>query len=400
MFKRLLWIILLLAACTPGGNESSEAGPTVEPTLAVDLPSAYVEATSPITLENVTETEFLGRLDTNSAPSTIFSHAFSPDSTRLAALNNEQLLAWDLLTGALIFTTARQRAFEVYYSPDKNEIYTVADSGLIRVYETERGALQTDLPGHTRFSNAVAYYEDDGWIALGGQDGSVRVWDTLERLSLVTFDSGEPSVEVVAFSSNGERLAAGSANGFVTIWNWRDRELIARLDHQGGVPVKLAFSPDDQTVAVGTNEQIAVWSLAEGNLNYALQTGEGGVNEVLMFSPDGRYLINAGRMPDATIWDAHTAALAARLPGLGGNRVSMAFSPDGRMLLTSVLDGTVSLWDMTQITAETVSRAELDVGGERTLFVDWTPDSFLWTFFDATGPIFVWGIGEVSSTSE
>jgi len=62
------------------------------------------------------------------------------------------------------------------------------------------------------------------------------------------------------------------------------------------------------------------------------------------------------------------------------------------MLLTSKFEGATVLWDMTQITDETVVRANLNPETERVVFVDWSPDGFAMLFFDASGVVYVWGL--------
>jgi WD40 repeat protein len=125
---------------------------------------------------------------------------------------------------------------------------------------------------------------------------------------------------------------------------------------------------------------------------FDLQTGRGGSSDVLMYSPDGQYLVNGGGIPDMMIWNAETGDFVALLPGVGADRTSATFSPDGDFLLASVLDGPTTLWDMRNIGDTTVVRANLEVGTRRVLDVDWTDDGYVMLFFDAVGPIYVWGV--------
>ena len=391
-------MLLLIAACTPSNDNVilDEREQAITPTA---LPPTYVEAFAPITRENVSSIVNLGRLDTAGIASTVFNHTFSPDATRLAGLNNTSLLSWDLLTGELFFTTPRQDIVKIYYAPDKSELYALNDKGLTRIFNATTGISENNFAGHNRYSGAAAFYADEGWLALGGTDGAVKVWDPFERLALVTLDTGSSSADILAFSTDGQWLAIGSrSDSEVQVWDWQARELIARYAHAADRPVRITFSPDGQQLAVGLQTQIVVWSLADNEKLYALTTGTGGSSEVLLYSPSGAHLVNGGRIPNTMVWDTQTGESVGQLPGIGGDRVSAVFSPDGEMLLASVLDGAVTLWDLTQITSETVIRADLAVGGERTLFVDWTNDSYLLTFFDATGPIYIWGLDEAATT--
>ncbi len=65
-------------------------------------------------------------------------------------------------------------------------------------------------------------------------------------------------------------------------------------------------------------------------------------------------------------------------------------------MLTTSLNGKVYLWNLLQISAQTINQAALSLGTEQILKVEWTGDSRLILFFDASGPVYVWGIGSSS----
>ncbi len=393
MSKRLLLCcVLLLAACAPASENQSAAtvDPHNPPTVA---PPEYVEAEQPISQENAARLSYLGRLDQPGRASTIFAHTFSPDGTRLAALDNELLLAWNLITGDLIFSTARGDAVQVYYSSDKTEIYALGGGGMVQIYDAERGRQQNEFRAHTRYS-AADFFSDEGWLAIGGAGGEVKVWDTFERLSLITFRAHAIRIIATAFSPDGGLLATAAEDGIVSLWDWREGEQVAEFDHEGAPILSLAFAPDGEQLAVGTDTYTALWSLSEQTLIAALPTGGGGISEVMLYSPDGRFLVTGGRPEDVTVWDTKAAEMVAVLPDMGGDRLSAAFSPDGNLLLISLLYGPVALWDMSQITEETIQRADLDVEVDSILTVDWTDDGFLLALIDAMGPVYIWGVQE------
>ncbi len=388
----------LLAAC--GGTGEAGERPTAPPptgtTRVSPLGAApeWVEAASAVTVSNADQARLLGRLDMPAARSTLFAYTFSPDSTRLAGLNNDRLLAWDLISGQLIINNARQDGAYIFYSPDKNELYTLNQSGGVRAYEAERGRLETTFSAHTDFSGAIDYDDFYGWLALGGTDGTVKVWEPLQRTSRVTINAHDTPLTVVAFSPDGELLLTAAREGPVRVWRWQDRELLAELDAGGVSPLRAIFSPDGTRLALGMWDYIGMWRWQDADFLYALRTGPGGSGDVLAFSPDGRLLVNGGDIPEMTVWDAQTGDLLALLPGVGGERTTAAFSPDGELLLTATLDGPVNLWNLTNLDGETVGQATLvsTDDAQRVLAVDWTADGYLMTIIDATGPVYVWGI--------
>lgn len=396
----LLIVLVVLAGCG-GGDETTDPGaPTGAPTATLivgprdtvftPIPPApeWVEAAQVISAENIRQIRLLGRLDAPGAPSTVFDYAFSPDGTRLAGLNNDFLLLWDLIDGSLVANNTRQRAAVAYYSPEKDEIYGVAIDGTTLAFDADEGTVLTDFSVHPDYSGASVYHADLGRLAVGGMWGDVKVWDPVERVSLVTIDTETTQIVELALSADGTLLATADLNGVVKVWRWAERALVSTID-QGGVGVtRMVFSPDGTRLAVGRSTSVEIWQVAESALLHSLQTERGGTSGVLRYSPDGRYLLSGGQVPDMTLWDAETGEAFARLTELGGERVSAAFSPDGTLLLTASIAGKVSLWEMAS-----GSRYDLDVGTELPLFVDWSPDGFVMIFVDARGPIYVWGVG-------
>src|SRR5262249_32898234 len=147
-------------------------------------------------LNNVSNIGYLGRLDLPGTPSTLFNYAVSPDATRLVALSNDQVLAWNLLNGDLLFQTARGEATRVFYSSDKTEIYVADNNGTVKVLDANSGANKTSFRGSGNgiFGGTIAQYADGDLLALGSEDGTVKVWDTYARESLVTIDAQKVSV--------------------------------------------------------------------------------------------------------------------------------------------------------------------------------------------------------------
>ena len=394
----LLLFMSVLAACGGGSDEimatatGGQVGPNDFVITAMPPAPHWVEAAAVITGENASNMSFLGRLDAPGAISTLFDYAFSPDGTRLAALNNDYLLLWDLINGQLIASNTRQGASHIFYSADKSEIYTLDTEGDTLVFDTEQVIRQADFLAHTDFSGVATYYDEDGWLAVGGRYGSVKVWDPIERVSLVTLEADDVEITRLAFSDDGQLLATMNKDGIVRVWNWREREIISVMGREDETIGLMAFSPDGQELAVAANAYIAVWDVSDGSLVYYLQSGRGAASNVLVYSPDGRYILSGGFAPGMILWDAESGELLFLLEGVGGERVSAAFSPDGTLLLASALDGPVTMWGMAGSTGETLTRANLSVGTERVLFVDWSPDGYLMTFFDASAPVYVWGI--------
>lgn len=404
-----LILILIVVGCTSSDDSvSQQSEPTeqstvadvdttsqppigLDPTATIPAPS-HREPIAPITLDNVAQIDYLGRLDAPGTKSTIFNWVISPDGTQLVALNNDLLMEWNIVTGRLNFSDIRRNVTEVLYSPDKNEVYGIEPDGNTFVYESITGDALTSIELHDEYSGIYDYDDLNGWLAVAGTDGSIKVWDVQERESLVTFDAHEEGIVGMEFSSDGLQLATTAVDGIVKLWNWQSETLHAEYSLENAVAIHMVFSPDDSQLAVSTRNFVAVWDVFSGNLEYVLQSGADTANEVLTFSPDGKFLLTAGEQGNMRLWDAETSDMKIELPDIGGNRVDGVFSPDSTLLATTLLSQDASLWNLMNITDETVGRAPLNVQSSNLFGVEWSSDGYSLIFFDTTGEIHLWGI--------
>ncbi len=399
----LVGISAVLAACNP--QPVAVPTPTVAPAgtfvpQARDVPTLpppqWTNAGETITLNNAPRLAYVGRLDAQGSPSTVFAYAFSPDGARLVGLNNQQVIGWNLINGALLFNTDRLNAAQIYYGADKDEFYTVDVTGQIRVFNAESGVEIQALNGQPAFNGAAAYDRDNGRLALGGSDGSIKVWDVANRQSLATITAHTLPIINLAFSDDGERLVSVSTEGSVKVWDWRARQSTAEIKATAS---KAVFSPDGSQLAIGEDRQISIWNPQTATLTNTLTTGPRAMTDVLVYSPDNAYIINGGSVQSLTVWDSQTGKLVNTLPGAGGDENSITFSQDGNLLATSVLGGDVILWDTTKLRDDALAYAPLNVGTRQILYTDWSPDGFVLLLIDATGPVQLWGIPSLAEAT-
>ncbi|MBW4437706.1 MAG: hypothetical protein KME04_11265 [Pleurocapsa minor GSE-CHR-MK-17-07R] len=379
---------LALTACGASGDQTS--GPGVSVTLPAQT---YRESAGVLTSGNVAEAVLLGRLDQPETSSTLFNHTVSPDGTRLIALNNEEVLAWDLLTGELAFRTARLDAVRAYYSPDKTELFTVAPSGRVIIYNADSGAENYAFIGHPEYNNIVAYDPLAGIAAFGGRNGVVRVWDLIGRRALAEINAHGADITALALSNAGDLLLTTGLDDSARLWRWADRTQIGMLSLDDLQVYRAVFAPDDSQVALGSQVDIRLWSTVDDSLTRRLAVPAGGAVDILGYSPAGSYLIGGNPGSGAQVWNPVTNSPVAALPELVGSQVSADFSPDGDLLLTSVLDGEVAVYNLPAASNGSIPRGAFQTGDAQIFAVEWTSDSRLILMFDATGPVYVWGVG-------
>lgn len=83
--------------------------------------------------------------------------------------------------------------------------------------------------GHRGPLHAVAYSPDGRWIATGGSDGSIRVWDVPYQHLQQAFLGHHDRITALAFSPDGKYLASSSLDGAVGLWELASGRLVRML---------------------------------------------------------------------------------------------------------------------------------------------------------------------------
>jgi ribosome assembly protein SQT1 len=81
---------------------------------------------------------------------------------------------------------------------------------------------------HTSPIYSVALY--DNWAATGSGDDLGYLWDVANGELIMKLDGHTDSVTIVKFSSDGTFLATGGMDGQVRIWNVSEKKLVVELE--------------------------------------------------------------------------------------------------------------------------------------------------------------------------
>ncbi|MFF4490477.1 hypothetical protein ACFY0F_28995 [Streptomyces sp. NPDC001544] len=205
------------------------------------------------------------------------------------------------------------------------------------------------LPLEHRLTNAgtavtLSFSGDGRTLAIGGDDGKVRLWSTT-RGKLQTFvHQAGGMVTSVKFSPDGKTLASGGDDGRVRLWNMATGESRLLPGHLGAVDT-IAFSPDGQTLTSDGDRTVRLWNLTTGK-SRSVATPPGTDIQSVASSQDGRSLASGDLAGRVRLWHV-TTGKSRLLDGHIGSVDSVAFSPDGRTLASGGDTGRVRLWNLT-----------------------------------------------------
>ncbi|MDY0166451.1 MAG: prenyltransferase/squalene oxidase repeat-containing protein [Thermoguttaceae bacterium] len=209
------------------------------------------------------------------------------------------------------------------------------------------------MHGHSGPVASMAFSPDALFVLTGGDDKTVRLWDTAGSRELRQFRGSADKVLAVAFSPDGQTVFALTgqdsvpADGAVRFWDagiGGDPTSVSVAD--GQQVHSLAVAPDGEHVAVGCHDgTIRLIDLRSGDEVRSFQGHSGAVNGVA-FSPDGAAILSGGEDGGVLAFNRNTGTEVRRFPGHRGPVRAVAVAPDGGEAISAGDDRMVRLWDL------------------------------------------------------
>ncbi|MEU4626330.1 NB-ARC domain-containing protein [Actinoplanes sp. NPDC023801] len=234
----------------------------------------------------------------------------------------------------------------VAIAPDGAWIATGGGDGTVRIWDPVTGNPRGELAGHRGTVFAVAVAPDGAWIVTGGDDGTVRVWDSDTGTPRAKLAAHKGWVVAVAVAPDGTWIATSSGyERTVRIWDPVTGNPRGELTGHTSSVVAVAIAPDGSWIATGGGDgTVRIWDATTGNPRGEL-TAHKGVSAVAI-APDGAWIATGSSDGTVRIWDAVTGNPRGELTGHTSTVRTVAIAPDGDWIATgSGDDGTVRIWD-------------------------------------------------------
>jgi WD40 repeat protein len=141
--------------------------------------------------------------------------AFSPNGARLATTSSTAAWIWDAATGERQLRVDQPSVpADISFSPGGGHVATVCGSKAY-LWDADTGELDRAIP-HQDQLNALAFSPDGVWLAAGGNDGILQIWEVHSAKPRLQIAHSE-RLRAVAWTPDGARLATG-AGAAAHVW--------------------------------------------------------------------------------------------------------------------------------------------------------------------------------------
>ncbi|OAI54256.1 hypothetical protein AYO44_15275 [Planctomycetaceae bacterium SCGC AG-212-F19] len=199
----------------------------------------------------------------------------------------------------------------------------------------------------------LAASADGQFVASGGNDGAVHLWDaaTLTELAVIRDEYNGP-IPCISFAPDGKTLAFGSNDGAIYLWAPSKSKPLrkgALRGHRGPVWA-LAFAPDNRTLASGSGDDtVRLWDPSQlERPEIASTKADDFAVLAIAFGPDGKTLATGGRDRKLRLWDVNAGKLTERwaAPGHQDNITGIVFLGKGDRVASSSYGRYIRIWDI------------------------------------------------------
>ncbi|XP_077295123.1 periodic tryptophan protein 2 homolog isoform X2 [Arctopsyche grandis] len=222
--------------------------------------------------------------------------------------------------------------------------------GQLLVWEWQSEQYVLKQQGHSSDMTCLCYSPDGQYIATGGQDGKVKLWNTATGFCFVTFSEHTSSITDIQFSANKKFFISSSLDGTIRCFDINRYRNFRTLTSPTPVQFSCcALDSSGELCAAGGQDvfEIYVWSIKLGKLLEILGGHEGPVVS-LAFSPVLTSSALASVSWDKTLrlWNCIEEGSDHETIQLNADGLQVVYRPDGQEVAVCTLSGQICVFNV------------------------------------------------------
>lgn len=302
-----------------------------------------------------------------SFPVVVNALAFTPDGKSLVVGGHHELTVWDYENAKLLkrIATRAERAYAMLFLPNGKLVVAggrPGQEGDVRIYDVsitgkERNGVQrldgihdpkVMLKQLVETDDSVlclALSADGKYLASGGCDRTIRLWDWAADKLDQTIENHADWVMGLAFSRDGKFLFSAGRDKTAKVWNIQAKESVLTFaDHQNVVYGVACKTDGKAGISAGADRQVRTWN-SSGEAKQIKVLGSHNDEILKLIAHNNKPLfITASADKTVKLWDLDAGTNTKTLTGLTDHVFALCFNPDATLVAAGGYDGMVAVW--------------------------------------------------------
>jgi WD40 repeat protein len=277
--------------------------------------------------------------------------------------------------------------------PDGARLAGCSAAGEVVVFDARTGA-SVVLQGKRGASvDAISISADGQFLAAGGQDGTVRIWQMAGNAPTLVAELENPRVWVDCLQWHPHRpdLAVGLGR-YAQVWDAVAQDVVTTLNFEASSVLDLAWHPSGNFLLLAGNQSVKTWGREDWDGDPQVRE-TGGASGAIAISPHGQYLASGNNDRTLLVWEWENP-YPWQMQGFPGKVRQLAWSTTkaqgGAPLLASTSAENVVVWTKAESEAQGWTSQVLDLHSGVVRAIAFQPQSTLLATAAEDGWVCLW----------
>lgn len=248
--------------------------------------------------------------------------------------------------------TGKEMVYGICWHPHQALLLAACADGQVRVFDVLSGGFLRKYTGHKGTVRTVQMSGSGAWVASGGADPEIHIWDLQTHLCPYLIPGHEKEILSLCWSPDSTQVASSDRGRLIQVYDLLSKEAVFKHQDDEAIATDLAFSPDGTMLAAAVyssnlNQVLRVWNLETGEARHII-LWPGVMASAVCWSPDGRTVLVGTLEGFLFLMDLDKGkTVQLQEEGLTG-LTDMDLSSDG-FLATAHANGEVRLWVLSEL---------------------------------------------------